>query len=86
MVFIFGLIHGFGLSTCLQFFDIGTIQLLLKIISFNVGVELGQIIALIPIAFIISKWKAQKSYDAFYEAMNTYLVIAGIGLLIQLYG
>ena len=87
MVFIFGLIHGFGLSTRLQSFEVGTSQFLSKIISFNVGVELGQILALIPIVFIITKWKSKKSYGAFYKAANFYLVIAGIGLFIyQIYG
>ncbi|WP_178988509.1 HupE/UreJ family protein [Winogradskyella schleiferi] len=82
MVFAFGLIHGLGLSTRLQSFDMGQEQILLKIISFNVGVELGQIAALIPIIFIISKWKEQPSYKAFYKASNVYLVIAGVGLFL----
>jgi len=87
MVFIFGLIHGFGLSTRLQSFDIGSEQILAKIVSFNVGVELGQIAALIPIVFIISRWKAFKSYDTFYKFANWFLVLAGIGLFIfQMYG
>ncbi len=87
MVFIFGLIHGFGLSTRLQSFDLGAGQFLAKIISFNIGVELGQILALIPIVFIITKWKSLKSYDAFYKAVNFYLIIAGIFLfLFQMYG
>jgi hypothetical protein len=87
MVFAFGLIHGFGLSTRLQAFDIGTEQFLAKIVSFNVGVELGQIVALIPIVFIITRWQKFKSYDAFYKAANTYLVIAGIGLFVyQMWG
>lgn len=87
MVFLFGLIHGFGLSTRLQSFDIGSEQILAKIVSFNVGVELGQIAALIPIVFIISKWKAFKSYDSFYKSANWFLVFAGIGLFIfQMYG
>jgi len=87
MVFIFGLIHGFGLSTRLQSFDIGNEQILAKIVSFNVGVELGQIAALIPIVFIISRWKAFKSYDTFYKVVNWFLVAAGIGLFIfQMYG
>lgn len=87
MVFLFGLIHGFGLSTRLQSFDIGSEQFLAKIVCFNIGVELGQILALIPIVFIITRWKTKKSYDSFYKATNTYLVIAGIGLFIyQLYG
>jgi hypothetical protein len=87
MVFIFGLIHGFGLSTRLQSFDLGTEQFLLKIISFNVGVELGQILALIPIVFIITRWQSRKTYKAFYKAANYYLVIAGVLLFIyQMYG
>ncbi len=87
MVFIFGLIHGFGLSTRLQSFDIGTDQIVAKIISFNIGVEFGQIAALIPIVFIISKWKPLKSYQHFYQAVNWFLVMAGIALFIfQMYG
>ncbi|MEK6481764.1 HupE/UreJ family protein [Catalinimonas sp. 4WD22] len=87
MVFIFGLIHGFGLSTRLQSFEVGTAQFLSKIVSFNIGVELGQILALIPIVFIINTWKHKKSYQAFYKAANYYLVIAGIMLFIyQMYG
>ncbi len=86
MVFVFGLIHGFGLATRLQSFDMGTEQFLPKILCFNLGVELGQVVALIPIVFIISKWKSLKSYDSFYKAANYYLVIAGLGLFIyQLY-
>lgn len=82
MVFIFGLIHGLGLSTRLQSFEMGTGEFLAKILSFNVGVELGQIAALIPIVFVIARWKHLKSYGAFYKAANWYLMIAGIGLFI----
>jgi len=82
MVFIFGLIHGFGLSTRLQSFDMGEGSFLAKIVCFNVGVELGQIAALIPIIFIIRFWKKQKSYDTFHLITNWGLVVAGIGLFI----
>jgi hypothetical protein len=82
MVFIFGLIHGFGLSTRLQSFDMGSVLFLPKIICFNIGVELGQVAALIPIVILITKWKSYKSYNAFYKAANVYLVIAGIALFI----
>ena len=46
MVFLFGLIHGFGLSTRLQQISLGGNNLIYSILSFNVGVELGQIAAL----------------------------------------
>lgn len=80
MVFAFGLIHGFGLSTRLQSFDMGEGQFLPKILCFNLGVELGQITALIPIVFLITQWQKYRSYQAFYKAVNVYLVIAGVVL------
>lgn len=80
MVFLFGLIHGFGLSTRLQSFVLGTEQFLGKILCFNLGVELGQILALIPIVFLITRWQKSETYPAFYRAVNVYLVVAGIGL------
>ncbi len=87
MVFLFGLIHGFGLSTRLQSFDLGEGQFLAKIVSFNVGVELGQVLALIPIVFVLSKWKGWESYRTFYKWANWFLVFAGIGLfMFQMYG
>ena len=82
MVFGFGLIHGLGLSTRLQSFDIGNEQILAKIVCFNLGVELGQITALIPIIFIIRFWKGKKGYDTFHLVTNWGLVIIGIGLFI----
>ncbi|MEN8815288.1 MAG: HupE/UreJ family protein [Nonlabens sp.] len=86
MVLIFGLIHGTGLSARLQSFDLGADQFLLKIISFNIGVELGQIAALIPIVFLIRLWQKQPNYKAFFKACNIYLIIAGIGLFIYQVG
>lgn len=80
MVFGFGLIHGFGLSTRLQSFDLGEGEFLAKIVCFNIGVELGQVAALIPIVFLITRWQKYKSYEAFYKSVNWYLVIAGVVL------
>ncbi|MEL6925596.1 MAG: HupE/UreJ family protein [Bacteroidota bacterium] len=87
MVGIFGLIHGFGLSTRLQSFDMGQGQFLAKILCFNLGVELGQVLALIPIVFIITLSRKHKQFPAFYKAVNWYLVLAGVGLFVyQIYG
>lgn len=87
MVGFFGLIHGFGLSTRLQSFDMGEGQFLGKILCFNLGVEIGQILALIPIVFIITASRKQQQFSAFYKALNWYLVLAGIALFIyQVYG
>lgn len=87
MVFLFGLIHGFGLSTRLQSFDMGQNLFLAKILSFNIGVEVGQVLALIPIVFVISLSRKRKQFPAFYQAVNWYLVLAGVALFAyQIYG
>ena len=87
MVGLFGLIHGFGLATRLQSFDMGQEQFLAKILCFNLGVELGQVLALIPIVFSITLARKHQQFPAFYKAVNWYLVLAGIGLfLYQIYG
>ncbi|WP_124980604.1 HupE/UreJ family protein [Nonlabens xiamenensis] len=86
MVGFFGLIHGFGLSTRLQSFETGSDEFLSKILCFNLGVEIGQVLALIPIVFMISLSRKRTQYQAFYKAVNWYLVIAGLGLfLYQIY-
>lgn len=81
MVWVFGLIHGLGLSSRLQSFENGSDRIIHKIITFNIGVEFGQIEALIPIVYIISLIRKNKHYPAFYKAVNTYLLIAGIALI-----
>jgi len=88
MVFIFGLIHGFGLSTKLQEVAVATAVNLsvLQILSFNVGVEFGQIAVLILVFLIIKMIKAEL-FDRIAKFSNWMLVIAGTFLLIfQLHG
>lgn len=87
MVFIFGLIHGFGLSTRLQQLPLGDHNLVLKILSFNVGVEVGQIIALCVMLVILVAWRKTASFQRFSKAANMALMLAGgLLLLMQLHG
>lgn len=86
-VFIFGLIHGFGLSTRLQQLPLGDSGLLLKIISFNVGVEFGQIIALTIMLILLSGWRKTESFSKFSKASNVALIlIGGLLFLMQMHG
>ena len=87
MVFIFGLIHGFGLSTRLQQLPLGEDGLVLKILSFNVGVEVGQIVALTVMVLVLSAWRKRESFKRFSLASNVALMMAGaLLLLMQLHG
>ena len=82
MVFIFGLIHGFGLSTKLQEVAVASdIHLsLFQILSFNVGVEFGQIAVLIIVFPLLSMIRG-KFFDSISRFSNWILVVAGIFLL-----
>jgi hypothetical protein len=87
MVLGFGLIHGFGLSTRLQQLPLGDDGLVLRILAFNVGVEMGQIIALVIMLFLLSGWRKYASFERFSQASNWALMLAGgLLLLMQLHG
>ena len=88
-VFIFGLIHGFGLSTRLQQLPLGddTVGMLGRILSFNVGVEVGKIAALSAMLVVLAAWRRRPSFARLAVAANTALMFAGgLLLLMQLHG
>ena len=86
-VFLFGLIHGFGLSTRLQQLPLGQEGLVLRILSFNVGVEVGQIAALAVMWLFLSQWRRSDSFLRLSKAANILLMAAGLLLLLmQLHG
>ena len=87
LVFIFGLIHGFGLSTRLQQLPLGEEGLLFRIISFNIGVEVGQIIALSAMLLLLIPWRKTESFTRLSIAANVSLMIVGALLfLMQMHG
>jgi len=87
MVFVFGLIHGFGLSTRLQQLPLGDEGLVLKILAFNIGVEVGQVVALAVMVLLLSAWRRTRSFEKFSQAANASLILAGaLLLLMQLHG
>ena len=81
MVFIFGLVHGFGLSTRLQQLNLTDHNLIYSILSFNVGVELGQIAALL-IVFPLLLMIRGESFKKISVLLNWGLIVLGILLLI----
>jgi hypothetical protein len=87
LVFIFGLIHGFGLSTRLQELPLNHDELLAEILAFNVGVEAGQIAALSVMMVVLAGWRKTASFTKFSFGANIALMLAGLYLLgMQLHG
>lgn len=88
-VFGFGLLHGFGLSTRLQQLPLGEdgTAMLLRILSFNLGVEVGQIAALSVMLAVLTFWRRRPSFMRISYAANLALIVAGsLLLLMQLHG
>ncbi|MBA6390887.1 HupE/UreJ family protein [Colwellia sp. BRX10-3] len=86
-VTIFGLFHGFGLATKIQEFQLPSNGLISNIISFNIGVEIGQFLALGLVLIILNFWRRHSSYLNFATVTNTALMSAGFMLIgLQLTG
>ena len=76
-VLVFGLFHGLGLATKLQEFDLSDNGLVTNIISFNIGVEIGQILALSAVFILLSLWRTSISYLRHAFITNTALMAGG---------
>jgi hypothetical protein len=80
-VLIFGLFHGFGLATALQEFTISREGLITNMLSFNVGVELGQIMALTAVLIALSYWRTRDGFLRHAFATNALLMSGGFVLM-----
>ena len=82
MIIGLGLIHGFGLSTRLQALPLSEDSLLLNIISFNAGIELGQISALAAMLVLVAMWRKSQSFGAHSRIANYALIMFGLLLFL----
>jgi hypothetical protein len=84
---IFGLFHGLGLSTKLLEFDISPDGMWPNLIAFNVGVEIGQLLALGAILIVMGFWRSRVSFKRHAYTANVILMTAGLVLVgLQLTG
>jgi hypothetical protein len=79
-VFAFGLVHGLGLATRLQDFKLAGDGLIANILSFNVGVEIGQVLALTAVLLVLTSWRMSSSFRRHAFLTNTALMTAGFVL------
>lgn len=79
--FVFGLFHGFGLATKLLDFQMDPKGLVANLLAFNVGVEVGQLLALTFVLIAISYWRRSASFERGGFAANMVLLAAGLGLV-----
>jgi hypothetical protein len=78
---IFGFLHGFGLASKIIDYNISHDGLLPNLIAFNVGVEIGQLLALAAILVVMTRWRATPSFARQAYAANVLMIIAGFTLM-----
>lgn len=81
MVLVFGLFHGLGLATKLQALQLSHRGLAINLVSFNVGVELGQLIALTVMLGLILLWRRSRGFPRQAVIANALILIAGFVLM-----
>jgi hypothetical protein len=78
VVFAFGLIHGLGFASALSELGLPEDKFLLSLLTFNVGVELGQITIILLLWFLIGKWFSAKPWYKKRIVIPVSIIIAGI--------
>jgi hypothetical protein len=80
-VLVFGFFHGLGLATKMQELSLSADGLVANMLAFNVGVELGQILALAAILVVMGLWRRSAAFGRQAFAANTVLMAAGFMLV-----
>jgi hypothetical protein len=78
---VFGLFHGFGLATKILEYRISSEGLIPNLIAFNVGVEIGQLLALSAILIGMGYWRRTSSFARHAYSGNVVVMAAGFLLM-----
>ncbi|MER9266986.1 HupE/UreJ family protein [Mesorhizobium sp. M0119] len=78
---VFGFFHGFGLSTKIIEYNISPDGLVPNLLAFNVGVEIGQLLALGAILIVMGYWRRTRSFWRHAYTANVIMMTAGFLLI-----
>ena len=78
---VFGFLHGFGLASKIIEYDISADGLVPNLLAFNVGVEIGQLLALAAILIVMRYWRATRAFVQQAYAANVIMMAAGFTLM-----
>jgi len=79
---LFGLVHGLGLATKMLDFELAKDGLMANLLAFNVGVEIGQFLALCVILIAMSFWRRSATFVRYATAANVLLLLSGAALVV----
>jgi hydrogenase/urease accessory protein HupE len=79
IAFVFGFIHGFGFASVLREMDLPRRALGWSLFSFNVGVEIGQLLVVLIIAFLLAAIRSRSEIAGRYVAIAGSIVVIVAG-------
>jgi len=80
LVFLFGLLHGLGFASVLADFGLPNNDFVTALISFNIGVELGQLVIILGAFILVGLWFKNKNWYRASISSPASLLIATIGI------
>src|SRR5829696_7579134 len=78
---VFGLFHGFGLATKILDYEMSPEGMIANLVAFNVGVEIGQLLALSAILIVMNHWRRTRSFARHAYTTNVAVMAAGFLLM-----
>ena len=83
ITFFFGLVHGFGFANVLRELGLPTKGLAVSLVTFNVGVEIGQI-CIVAILFPLIIWVSSQAWQSKVVSVASAIIfLFGIGWLVE---
>ena len=83
ITFGFGLIHGFGFASALKDLIVGKSNLLLSVLCFNMGVEIGQLILFFTMLPVLYMLKKRMSVRIVTVSTSAVVFVTGVTWLIE---
>jgi len=83
LTFGFGLIHGFGFASVLQDFIVGKSNLVVSVLSFNIGVEIGQMMIFLALLPILHLLKSTRQFSTVTAGASVAIFVLGFSWLIE---
>ena len=81
--FLFGLVHGFGFSSVLKEIGLPKDSLLLSLLNFNLGVEAGQLVAVLIIVPLLIQLRKTQWEEKTIRALSAIVVVVGLALFVE---
>jgi hypothetical protein len=86
VILIFGLFHGLGLATKLLDLAMPANGLLTNLVAFNLGVEAGQILILLPLVAVLGLWRTTLAFATAARLTSILLVAFGLAIMVHQIG